>query len=89
MFQDSITAEFIESFVTLNGERADVHIEHILYGTQKIKRCVLHTLWDGERIGLIVNEEEKYITTNELCGACFNGKNCCIQSDVMKISILR
>ena len=89
MFQDIITAEFTERFVALNGERADVHIEHILYGSQKIKGCVLHPLWDGERIGLIINEEEKYITENELCSAFFDGKNCCIQSDVMKISILR
>lgn len=82
-----ITTEFIEKFNELNTKCADVYIKHILYGSQKIKRCVLHTLWDGERIGLIINEEEKYITMDELRRFDIDNEECSVSSDVMELYI--
>ena len=82
-----ITTEFIEKFKKLNNKCADVYIKHVLYGSQKIKRCVLHTILDGERIGLIINEEEKYITMDELRCFDINNKECSVSSDVMELYI--
>ena len=82
-----ITTEFIEKFNGLNSKCADVYIKHILYGSQKIKQCVLHTLLDGERIGLIINDEEKYITMEELRRFDIDSKECSVSSDVMELYI--
>lgn len=83
-----ITTEFIEKFNALNNTVADVQIKHLLYGNQKIKRCILHPFVDGDCIGLIINEEKKYIMVNELRNAYFDNENCYMQSDVMEIFIL-
>ena len=64
----NITKEFIERFKALNNIIADVCIKHILYGSQKIKKCVLHPFVDEERIGLKINGEDIYIKTEELMG---------------------
>ena len=72
----------------LNNKNANVHIKHLLYGCQKIKGCVLHTLWDGERIGLIINEEEVYITMDELLSVCINNNEYVIKSEVMELQII-
>ena len=85
--QNIITKEFIERFVALNGKRADVYIDHILYGSQKMRGCVPCTIWDGERIGLIIEDEEKYLTMDELVEICADGRGCCLKSDVMEIKL--
>lgn len=82
-----ITTEFVEKFNLLNNMVADVHIKHLLYGNQKIKKCVLHPLLDGARIGLIINDEDVYITMDELVGAHINNCECLLQSDVTKIEL--
>ena len=86
--QNIITKEFIEKFNALNDKKVDVYIEHILYGSQKIRGCVPQTLWDGERIGLIIDGEEKYVTMDELRGGCADDHGCCLESDVMKIKVV-
>lgn len=83
-----ITTEFIEKFNALNNKCVDVCIKHILYGTQRIKRCVLHTLWNGERIGFTINEEDIYITMDELQNASINDNECIIKSEVMELYIM-
>ena len=83
-----ITTEFIEKFNALNNIIADVCIKHILYGTQKIKKCVLHPFMDGGRIGLIINEEEIYITMDELCGVSIKNNEFTIKSEVMELYIM-
>ena len=85
--QNIITKEFIERFVALNGKRADVYIDHILYGSQKMRGCVPCTIWDGERIGFMIDDEEKYLTMDELVGVCVDDHGCCLKSDVMEIKL--
>lgn len=82
-----ITTEFIERFNALNNIIADVYIKHILYGSQKIKKCVLHPFVGEDRIGLIINEEEVYITIEELSGASLDSDQCILESEVMELYI--
>lgn len=83
-----ITKEFIEKFNALNNIVADVHIKHLLYGNQKIKRCVLHPFMDGDRIGLNINEENIYITMDELLSVSINDNEYVIRSEVMELHII-
>lgn len=85
--QNIITKEFIERFWVLDGKKADVYIEHILYGSQKMRGCVPHILWDGERIGFIIEDEEKYLMMDELVDVCADDHGCCLKSDVMEIKL--
>ena len=87
MRQNIITTEFIERFSALNNKKANLYIEHILYGPQKMKGCVPHTLWDGERLGFIIDNEARYITTDELREASISNDGCYIKSDVMEIKL--
>ena len=82
-----ITKEFIEKFNALNNAVADVHIKHLLYGNQKIKRCILHPVMDGDRIGLNINEECVYITMDELLSTSINNNEYIIKSEVMELYI--
>ena len=84
----TITKEFIERFSALNNIVADVYIKHLLYGSQKIRQCVLHPLMDGARIGLRINEEAVYMTMNELVGASIKDSECVIKSEVMELRII-
>ena len=83
-----ITKEFIERFNALNNKVADVYIQHLLYGNQKIKRCVLHPFMDGDSIGLNINEEYVYITMDELIEANIKDCECVIKSEVMELYIV-
>jgi hypothetical protein len=82
-----ITTEFTERFSALNNLIADVHIKHLLYGNQKIKKCILHPFMDGDCIGLIINEEKVYITMNELSDISISNTECTIKSEVMELYI--
>lgn len=83
-----ITKEFIEKFNALNNTVADVYIKHLLYGNQKIKRCILHPFVDGDCIGLVINNEDVYITADELHGASIKDHECVIKSEVMELYII-
>ena len=83
-----ITTEFIEKFNALNNTVADVHIKHLLYGNQKIKRCILHPFMDGGCIGLNINEESVYITMDELMSVSINDNEYVITSEVMELYII-
>jgi hypothetical protein len=83
-----ITKEFIEKFNALNDTIADVHIIHLLYGNQKIKRCILHPFVDGDCIGLNINEENVYITMDELLSVSVNNNEYVIKSEVMELHII-
>lgn len=82
-----ITTEFIEKFNGLNNTVADVYIKHLLYGNQKIKGCILHPFMGGDRIGLVINSEDIYITMDELQSVCINDVECVIKSEVMELYI--
>ena len=82
-----ITTEFIEKFSELSNMVADVHIKHLLYGNQKLNKCVLCPFVGEDRIGLIIEEEEKYITMDELCEAYIDDKECRLKSEVMELYI--
>ena len=82
-----VTKEFIEKFNALNNVIADVYTKHILYGSQKIKKCVLHPFMGEDRIGLIINEEEVYITMEELSTVSIDDTECVIKSEVMELYI--
>ena len=82
------TKEFIEKFCALNNAVADVHIKHLLYGNQKIKRCILHPFVDGDRIGLSINEESVYITMDELLSVSVSINEYVIKSEVMELYII-
>ena len=83
-----ITTEFIEKFKALNNMIADVQIKHLLYGNQKIKRCILHPFIDGVCIGLNINEENVYITMDELLSVSVNDNKYVIKSEVMELHII-
>ena len=82
-----VTKEFIEKFNALNNVIADVYTKHILYGSQKIKKCVLHPFMGEDRIGLIINEEEVYITMEEVSTVSIDDTECVIKSEVMELYI--
>ena len=82
-----ITTEFIENFNALKNTIADVDIKHILYGSQKIKKCVLHPFVGEDRIGLVINGEEIYVTMDELSGISLDNSRYIIASEVMKLCI--
>lgn len=83
-----LTRDFIEKFVALENRNADVKIDHYLYGNQKINRCVLHPFIDEGRIGLVIEDEERYITMDELCEANISDLGCNIKSEVMELYII-
>lgn len=88
MLSKCIIRDFIEKFNGLNNVKADVQIKHILYGNQKLNRCVLHPFSDEECIGLIMNDgEKKYITMDELYDVSINENVFVLKSDVMEIQI--
>lgn len=88
MFQKCITRDFIEKFIALANKIADVQIKHMLYGNQKLNRCILRPFADDECIGLIMDDDEKkYIMWDELCDVSINEKECSIKSDVMELYI--
>lgn len=78
---------FVEKFNELNNMVADVHIKHLLYGNQKIKRCILHPFVDGDRIGLVINGEDIYITMDEMRGVRFVDTECVVKSEIMELYI--
>lgn len=82
-----VTKEFIERFNALNNIIADVYIKHILYGSQKIKECVLHPFMGEDRIGLIINGEDIYVTMKELSCVDIDNTKCIIRSEVMELCI--
>lgn len=89
MLQTNIIKDFIEKFNTLHGQEANIQIKHVLYGNQKLNRCVLHPLVDEERIGIIMDDgEEKYITMNELCELSIDETKCIVKSEVMELYIM-
>lgn len=83
-----ISKEFIEKFYALNNTIADVCIKHLLYGNQKIKRCILHPFVDGDRIGLNINNESVYITSDELLSVNISNNRYAIKSKVMELHII-
>lgn len=82
-----LSNEFIEKFLLLDGRWGNVRIKHILYGNQKYNRCALHPFADGERIGLIIDDEKKYVTMDELCEVNVTNTECYIKSDIMELYI--
>ena len=82
-----LTRDFIEKFMALNNRNTNVKIGHRLYGNQKLNKCVLHPFVDEGRIGLIIEDEERYITMDELISVCINEQRCCINGDVMEFCI--
>ena len=88
MLSKFIVRDFIEGFKTLDNKKADVQIKHLLYGNQKLNKCVLRPFVDGERIGLIMDDgEKKYIMMDELSKVNINDNECIIKSDVMELYI--
>ena len=77
----------MEKFMALENKNANVQIKHLLYGDQKMNRCVLHPFVDEGRIGLIVEDEKRYITIDELCETSIDEHRCCLKSDVMEVNI--
>lgn len=84
----TITKEFIEKFNALSNTVADVYIKHLLYGNQKIKGCILHPIADGDRIGITINNEDVYITMDELQKVSIKDNECIIKSEVMELYII-
>ena len=80
----TVTNELINNFILLNGQDMYINIVHALYGPQKL-RCVLQTLFDGERIGFIVDGNEKFVKMDELLNMTVGENECHIKSDVMEI----
>lgn len=80
--------DFIEKFMALNNHHANIQIKHMLYGNQRLKGYVLRPFADEERIGLIMDDDErKYITMDELSEAHIDIAVCILKSDVMELYI--
>ena len=79
--------DIVEKFLATDGKKANVYINHLLYGCQKIRDCVLRPFADEEHIGLVVNDEEIYITMDELSDIYVDGPEYVIKSNVMKLCI--
>lgn len=88
MLSSFIVRDFIEKFNVLNNRKANVQIKHLLYGNQKMNGCVLCPFVDGERIGLIVEDEKRYINMDELTEVYIDEEKCYIKSDVMELYIV-
>ena len=82
-----LTRDFIEKFMALENKNADIYIMHLLYGNQKMNRYVLHPFVDEGHIGLIIEDEKRYITVDELCMTSINEHECRIKSDTMEVCI--
>ena len=80
--------DFLERFKDLNNKKANIQINHLLYGKQKISRCVLHPFADEERIGLIIEDEKRYINMDELLDVYIDDAQCYIKSEVMELYIV-
>lgn len=88
MLHKFIIIDFIEKFIALCGKKANIQIRHILYGSQKLNRCILRPFVDEECIGLIMDDgEKKYITMDELCKASIDNHVCILKSEVMELYI--
>lgn len=87
MLTKFITKDFIERFMALNNKNANIQIKHLLYGNQKINKCVLRPILDEEHIGFLIEEEERYITMDELHYVRINDIECIIKSEVMELYI--
>ena len=87
LLSKNIVKDFIEKFIVLDNKSANVQIKHLLYGSQKINACVLHPFAGEDRIGLIINEEEIYITMEELSGVSLDSDRFVIESEVMELYI--
>ena len=89
MLPKFIIRDFIEKFIALNHQKANVQIKHLLYGNQKLNGCVLRPFADEERVGLIMDDgEKKYIMFEELCQVSVNEKVYYLKSDVMELYII-
>lgn len=88
MLHEFIIRDFIEKFIALYGKKANIQIRHILYGNQKLNRCILRPFVDEECIGLIMDDgEKKYITMNELCEVSVDNEKCILKSEVMELYV--
>ena len=87
MWHNAITNEFIERFSKFDNTKACVRIQHALYGTQKANGILIQTLLDEERVGIIIDGEEKYIYLDEIVDIGIKDNECHIKSDVMEISL--
>ena len=89
MLQKIVTNDMRDKFLALDGKSVNIKIKHMLYGNQKLNRCVLHPFMDEERIGFVMDDgEEKYITTDELREIYVYDDQCYFNSDVMEIKII-
>jgi len=88
MLSSFIVRDFIEKFNVLNNRKANVQIKHLLYGNQRMNGCVLCPFMDGERIGLIIEDEKRYINMDELTEVYIDSEKCYIKSDVMELYIV-
>ena len=87
MIQIVVIQDFMRRLNIFSSKMVYVYIRHMLYGSQKIKYA-LRPLWDGERIGIIIDNEEKYITLDELREVYIENDEYHIKSDVMEINII-
>lgn len=89
MLQKIVTNDMRDKFLALDGKSVNIKIKHMLYGNQKLNRCVLRPFMDEERIGFVMDDgEEKYITTDELREIYVYDDQCYFNSDVMEIKII-
>ena len=73
--------------MALNHCKANVQIKHMLYGNQKLNRRILRPFVDGGCVGLIFDDEKKYITMDELSEVYIDSNKCVLRSAVMELYI--
>lgn len=87
MLPNFIVRDFIEKFSVLDGKKVNVTIKHLLYGNQTMSGCVPRPFADEERIGFIIEDEERYINMDELNDIYIDSEKCYIKSEVMELYI--
>ena len=58
--------ELIRKFTQLNGKIATIILEHKLFGKQKFEAQEVNVFEDGDRLGLVLHGQAKYIHKDRL-----------------------
>ena len=74
-------------FMQLNGQVAEITLEHCWFGKQKFKVEQVNVIEDDKRLGVILCGQEKFIYKNQLCEVEMDERMIMFADNKLKISI--